>query len=100
LICESNHLEDYLLETEEIDYSHLSIKEKALELTKESKTEAEMVKLVFEFVRDEINHSWDIQSSRVTRKASEVLYFKEGICYAKSNLMAALLRSIGIPTGS
>ena len=43
--------------------------------------------------------SWDIQSSRVTCKASDVLYYKEGICYAKANLLAALLRSQGIPTG-
>ncbi|OQP00077.1 transglutaminase, partial [Geobacillus sp. 44B] len=42
---------------------------------------------------------WDIQSSRVTCKASEALYYKEGICYAKANLLAALLRSQGIPTG-
>jgi len=41
----------------------------------------------------------DIQSSRITCKASEALYFKEGICYAKSNLLCAILRSKGIPTG-
>ena len=61
--------------------------------------EVTKVKKVFEFVRDEISHSWDIQSTRITRRASEVLVFKEGICYAKSNLFAALLRSIDIPTG-
>lgn len=64
-----------------------------------SQTEFEKVNIAFEFVRDEISHSWDIQSRRVTCKASDVLAFKEGICYAKSNLLAALLRSQGIPTG-
>jgi len=59
----------------------------------------EFVKKAYEFVRDEISHSWDIQSSRITCKASETLFFREGICYAKSNLMCALLRSKGIPTG-
>ncbi len=32
-------------------------------------------------------------------KASEVLYYGEGLCYAKSHLLAALLRAQGIPTG-
>lgn len=99
LSCESNFLEDYLVETEEVDYSHLSIKEKATELYYESYNEDDFVKRAYEFVRDEISHSWDIQSSRITCKASEALFFKEGICYAKSNLLCAILRSKGIPTG-
>jgi transglutaminase-like putative cysteine protease len=99
LIAESNSFADYLAATEEIDYEHLSIREKADELFKSSSNELEFVKKSFEFVRDQIAHSWDIQSMRVTCKASEVLYFKEGICYAKSNLLGAILRSKGIPTG-
>lgn len=99
LITESDSLEDYLVETEEVDFSHSDVKEKAFELFSTSATEDEFVKKAYEFVRDEISHSWDIQSSRITCKASEVLYFKEGICYAKSNLLCALLRSKGIPTG-
>lgn len=31
--------------------------------------------------------------------SSDVLFYKEGICYAKSHLLAALLRSQQIPTG-
>jgi transglutaminase-like putative cysteine protease len=54
---------------------------------------------VFLFVRDEVAHSWDAQSRRVTRSASDVLAFREGICYAKSHLAAALLRHHGIPAG-
>jgi transglutaminase-like putative cysteine protease len=53
----------------------------------------------YEFVRDEIAHSWDIQSARITRTASEALIFKEGICYAKANLLSALLRTVKIPIG-
>jgi len=99
LITESDTLEDYLGETEEVDFSHSDVKEKAFELFSTSSNEDEFVKKAYEFVRDEISHSWDIQSSRITCKASEVLYFKEGICYAKSNLLCALLRSKGIPIG-
>jgi transglutaminase-like putative cysteine protease len=61
--------------------------------------EVEATRRVFLFVRDEVKHSWDIQSHRVTRSASEVLAYREGICYAKSHLAAALLRKRGIPTG-
>ncbi|UHA74670.1 transglutaminase-like domain-containing protein [Paenibacillus sp. 481] len=99
LICESNILADYLAATEEIDYHHLSIKETADQLHESTTHEIEFIQQSFAFVRDQINHSIDIQSSRVTCKASEVLYFKEGICYAKSNLLCAILRSKGIPTG-
>jgi transglutaminase-like putative cysteine protease len=98
LIVESNHREDYLRETDEIDYSHASIREKAHELSAGVRDETGYIQAVFEFVRDQIAHSWDIQSSRVTYIASDVLRYKEGICYAKSILLCALLRSQGIPT--
>jgi transglutaminase-like putative cysteine protease len=53
---------------------------------------------VFHFVRDEVSHSWDAQEHRVTRSASEALRHREGICYPKSHLVAALLRRLDIPT--
>lgn len=65
----------------------------------EDQTDIEKVRVAFEFVRDEVSHSWDIQSNRITCKASDVLEHREGICYAKSHLLAALLRSQKIPTG-
>ncbi|MFR8010211.1 MAG: transglutaminase domain-containing protein [Clostridia bacterium] len=54
-------------------------------------------KNIYHFVRDQIKHSWDIQDQRVTIRASDVLREKVGICYAKSNLLAALLRANHIP---
>ena len=30
-------------------------------------------KVIYEFVRDEIKHSWDVQDKRVTKSATEVL---------------------------
>jgi transglutaminase-like putative cysteine protease len=59
----------------------------------------EYIRKAYGFVRDEVSHSWDIQSTRVTKRASEVLQKREGICYVKSNLLAALLRTKGIPAG-
>jgi len=62
-------------------------------------SEEDTVRRAFHFVRDGIAHSWDIQSHRVTAKASEVLEHGEGICYAKSHLLAALLRRHHIASG-
>ncbi|HBK53011.1 MAG TPA: ABC transporter ATP-binding protein, partial [Syntrophomonas wolfei] len=53
----------------------------------------------YEWVRDNIYHSFDIDGTTVTCTASEVLQHKEGICYAKSHLLAAILRYLGIPAG-
>ncbi|MEK4566891.1 transglutaminase family protein [Alkalihalobacillus sp. FSL R5-0424] len=99
LHCETKNLKPYLCELPEVNFTHPLIREKSTELFKGAQNELEKIERSFTFVRDEIAHSWDIQSERVTCEASEVLLFKEGICYAKSNLLAALLRSQGIPTG-
>lgn len=87
LICESEKLDDYLLELDEVDYSNPIILTNVNEFFSSSQTEIEKAKNSFEFVRDKIAHSWDIQSDKVTCKASEVIQFNEGICYAKSHLL-------------
>ncbi|WP_163583320.1 transglutaminase-like domain-containing protein [Gracilibacillus saliphilus] len=99
LIPESYNMAEYLKELEVVNYSHSIIQNKKKDLFNEEQTEIEKVKTAFEFVRDEISHSWDIQGSIVTCQASDVLRVKEGICYAKANLLAAILRAEGIPTG-
>lgn len=53
----------------------------------------------FEWVRDEIKHSMDFRLNPVTCSASEVLEAGTGFCYAKSHLLAALLRANQIPAG-
>jgi transglutaminase-like putative cysteine protease len=57
------------------------------------------VKRCFEWVRDNIQHSSDFKRGPLTCSASEVLQHRTGFCYAKSHLLAALLRAHGIPTG-
>ncbi|KMK75571.1 transglutaminase-like domain-containing protein [Alkalihalobacillus pseudalcaliphilus] len=96
---ESGKVEEYLRDLAELDYHHVSIRELNASLFHKHLTDMEKVKRAFEYVRDSISHSWDIQSSRVTKHAPEVLLHREGICYAKSNLLAAILRREGIPTG-
>ncbi|WP_123042456.1 transglutaminase-like domain-containing protein [Cohnella candidum] len=98
-VLESDNLEDYLAETEDIDYSNPAIRATADELFASAQDEIGFAKAAFEFVRDRVPHSWDIQGSRVTCRASDVLLYGEGICYAKSNLLCALLRRQGVPAG-
>ncbi len=99
LTCESPLLEDYLCEQEYVDYLHPLIQQTLHRLYSPTESETECIRKAYEFVRDSIHHSWDIQSRQVTCKASEVLHYGVGLCYAKSHLLAALLRAQGIPTG-
>lgn len=99
LILQSENLGDYLEKPKEINFSDYSIRQLIGTLFDSKQSEIEKIQIAFQYVRDEIAHSWDIQSETVTCTATEVLEHKQGICYAKSNLLAALLRSQGIPTG-
>ena len=89
----------FLQETSYIDYSSPIVRDQAKALFKSVNSELEKVRIAFEFVRDEISHSLDVNAPVVTAKASDVLKHKTGICHAKANLLAALLRSQRIPTG-
>ncbi|HEY5556236.1 transglutaminase domain-containing protein [Acetobacterium sp.] len=62
-------------------------------------SEVEKAKVAYHFVRDEIPHSFDCNARVITASASDVLIHQTGICHAKANLLAALLRFQNIPTG-
>ena len=96
---ESRNLQDYLKNSETINYDNSLIVNKCLELQKSTDDEISLIKKVYEFVRDEINHSGDINAEKVTCTASEVLEAGHGICCAKTHLFAAMLRFYGIPAG-
>ena len=89
----------YLASSEAIDCDHVLVKKKAKELAAAASGEVELVKKVYDYVRDTFPHSWDIKAAEVSRSASDVLKNGHGICYAKSHLLAALLRCSGIPAG-
>jgi transglutaminase-like putative cysteine protease len=89
----------YLESSEYIDWKHPVVITKAAELAEGCLTDKDVVKRCFEFVRDAIKHSWDYRMNPVTCKASEVLIHGTGYCYAKSHLLAALLRANAIPAG-
>ncbi len=91
--------EAYLAPCAVIDFEHSTIQHKAAELRAEHAEALDLARASFGFVRDEIRHSWDAQQGPVTLKASEVLAAGVGYCYAKSHLLAALLRANGIAAG-
>ena len=98
LIIKDN-IEEYLSVSKYINWKDKSILSKADEFKLKYTDEVSLIKVIYEFVRDEIKHSWDVQDKRVTKSATEVLEQGVGICWAKANLLAALLRACGIPTG-
>ena len=89
----SENLDDYLAASEIIDADNAEICALADELCAASADETDFIKRAYEFVRDNISHSADTGSTEITIKASEVLRKKHGICFAKSHLLAAILRS-------
>lgn len=96
----NENLQAYLEETDVINFSHPAIQEKIQEFQKSGKTKFESAQLAFNFVRDEIKHSFDLEDSKViTITSSDALNKLEGICFAKSHLLAAFLRGMNIPTG-
>lgn len=82
-----------------IDYDNEAIMELADTLFKKVNNKFDFIKTAYEFVRDNISHLADINEDIITCAASEVLKAGHGICFAKSHLLAALLRCKSIPTG-
>jgi transglutaminase-like putative cysteine protease len=92
-------LPEYLRPTRHLDHDHPTIRAFVEARGWGALDAVGAARAAFTFVRDEVQHSWDVRSHRVTRTASEVLVHREGLCYAKSHLLAALLRHVGVPSG-
>ncbi|WP_197471779.1 transglutaminase-like domain-containing protein, partial [Methylomonas koyamae] len=89
----------FLAASEYIDWRHPAVLAQAAVLAAGADGDEDIAKRCFEFVRDRIQHSWDYRKNPVTCRASEVLSHATGYCYAKSHLLAALLRANRIPAG-
>lgn len=76
-----------------------AIRAKADELAARAESEAGQAKAIFEWVRDEIQHSKDIGNENVTCTAIKVFAAGTGICFPKSHLLASMMRHLGIPCG-
>lgn len=92
-------LHEFLEATNYVDFHHTLIQAKIAEIKEVTVDEDERVLLAYHFVRDDITHSWDAKRRTVTQTASQTIKEQTGICYAKANLLAALLRGLTIPTG-
>ncbi|MEO1814920.1 MAG: transglutaminase domain-containing protein [Acetobacterium sp.] len=89
----------FLLATDMIDFHHMAIHNKTKQLFTVVMNDVDKARAAYAFVRDGIPHSFDCNAQVITAKASDVLIHQTGICHAKANLLAALLRSQAISTG-
>ena len=96
---ESDDMHEYLASDTIIDWQTPAVREKALELTASLSDDGAKARCLYEWVRDIILHSTDAGLDIVTCTASDVLRHGTGICFAKSHLLAALLRAVAIPAG-
>jgi transglutaminase-like putative cysteine protease len=89
----------FLASTDTIDWRTEPVRRLAEIIRDQAHEELELVRNSFGWVRDNIQHSVDFQRTEVTCRASDVLALRTGYCYAKSHLLAALLRANGVPAG-
>ncbi|MCA0901609.1 transglutaminase-like domain-containing protein [Microbulbifer agarilyticus] len=92
-------MQAYLQHTPIINWQHPDILALAADLKCPSGAKFGTARNSFEFVRDEIRHSGDFALNPVTCRSSDVLREGTGFCFAKSHLLAALLRANDIPVG-
>jgi len=88
---------EFLEPTAVIDSTHPAIVAAASEIAAGARDDEAVAQRCFTWVRDTVRHSSDHAISTVTCTASDVLRHRVGFCYAKSHLLAALLRARGIP---
>lgn len=91
-------LEPFGRATTVVDWEHPDVRALARELSRDRGL-LDVVRACFEWVRDQVPHTVDAGLDPVTCTASEVLRERTGFCYAKSHLLAALLRANGVATG-
>ena len=90
---------EYLQSSDVINWDTPEILSLARHIKKTSTDQTDLARHCFEWVRDNIKHSCDYRLNPVTCNASDVLRHGTGYCYAKSHLLAALLRANQLPAG-
>ena len=90
-------MDDYLKATDIIDSTNPAIVAAAADIVGDARDDEAIAQRCFFWVRDSVRHSLDYQLPVVTCVASDVLKHRAGFCYAKSHLLAALLRARGVP---
>jgi transglutaminase-like putative cysteine protease len=99
LVFESQDISAYLEKTDIVDFDSPVLQKKIQEISAQSGNDEVRAQMAFEYARDEIQHSFDLNSDRITITASEAIACGEGICFTKAHVLAALLRGLNIPAG-
>lgn len=90
-------LAPFLAASVAIDRDHPAVQRLAGEVRRPH--DIDTTRVAYETVRDRYPHSMDIDAPAVSVSASDVLRHGHGICFAKSHLLAAVLRACGVATG-
>ncbi|WP_028449807.1 transglutaminase-like domain-containing protein [Chitinibacter tainanensis] len=90
-------LAPYLAFSPELDGDHPAVAALARELAADQPPARLLIERCFVWVRDQISHCVDAGREEVPVSASETLLQGTGFCYAKSHLLAALLRANQLP---
>ena len=92
-------IKEYLKCDDVVDFDKPEVKALADKLFAEAEGGTDFVRRAYEYVRDTFPHSADINADEIAVSASDVLKTGHGICHAKAHLLAAILRSQGVPAG-
>jgi len=90
-------LAPFLAASAVIDSNHPAVQQLAIAVRQ--RHDIDTMQLAYNAVRDRYPHSMDIDAKEISVSASDVLRHGHGICFAKSHLLAAVLRACGIATG-
>ena len=82
-----------------IEWATPVVKEQVERMMASAPSDLERARLAFELARDQVAHSFDTGHGVVSISAADALRNGEGICFAKSHVLASLLRGMGIPCG-
>ncbi|MDC7289164.1 hypothetical protein NXH76_15250 [Blautia schinkii] len=75
----ANRVDEYLKHDDVIDYGNEAVEKLADTLFQKAENELAFIKSAYEFVRDNISHSADINEDIITCAASEVLKAGHGL---------------------
>lgn len=90
----------FLASDDAVDHTHPLVRETASRLLAGAGGDlAAFARAAYEYVRDTIPHSADVDDWRLPWRASDVLAQGIGICHTKSHALVALLRAEGVPAG-
>jgi len=96
---ESEDLGRYLEDTITIDWQTPAVMTASRRLLEGVVAVEDRVRVLFDFVRDEVHDVLGLEEPTVACSASQVLREQAGFSFAQSHLLAGLLRCAGFPAG-